>query len=67
MYSIIAQFKALIERILEWGYFIDLDKLFQRYFILVLKKEEFCEQELKRNYIVGMAPKTEFWMVLWLY
>ena len=30
-YSIIAQFKALNERISEWAYFLNLDKLFQRY------------------------------------
>ena len=29
--SIIAQFKALNERIPEWAYFLNLDKRFQRY------------------------------------
>ena len=26
-------------------------------------KEDFCGQELKGNFILGMAPKTEFLMI----
>ena len=39
--------------------FLNLDKRFQRYlYFSVLKKGVFCGQELKGNFILGVAPKT---------
>ena len=38
--SIVAQFKALNERISEWAYILNLDKWFQRYLQFSLPKKE---------------------------
>ena len=67
-HSIIAQFKSL-ERILEWAYFLSLDKQFQRYLNFSAPKKrdggfvEFVDKSLKGNYILRVAPTTKFLMV----
>ena len=46
------------------NYFLNLDKLFQRYLYFSVPKRGFCGQELvKGNFILGVAPKTKFLMV----
>ena len=61
-YSTITHFKALNERISELSYFLNLDKRFQRYSdFRAPKKGFFCWQELKGNFILGMAPKHNLW------
>ena len=64
-HSIIAQFKSL-ERILEWAYFLILDKQFQRYLNFSAPKKRgggFVDKSLKGNYILRVAPTTKFGMV----
>ena len=39
--SIVAQFKAINDRISEWAYFLNLDKLFPRYLQFSVPKKRF--------------------------
>ena len=67
--SIVAQFKALNETISEWAYFKFGQAVPETFAIQFSEKGGFCGQELKGNFILGVAPKTEFLMaffvVLW--
>ena len=63
--SIVAQFKALNERISEWAYFLNLDKRFQRYLqFSVPKKGIFMDKSLRETSYLEWHQKQNFW---WLF